>query len=805
MRIQVRTILAMATAVLVGVTLIGCAATIEGNGLPVASGITLVNRGRPKAFIVVTAAAMEKDAKDPTARKIAGAARELQTYIEKISGATLPIVADTRSMKGPLILVGRSRLTDAMGVKIPEGVTHSRREEGFVIVCRDNRLVLAGNNDGPYRGTEYAVYAFLERLGVRWFMPGEFGESVPRMGTIRFAKVQIVEKPDFVKRIWWGGWTPRVKKLDDQNRAWKLRMRMSTGDMFAIPSDGSVESIVDPGLFKTRPELFAMNLNGTRNPHAPSYSHPGAVQVAARIIKEHFRKYPDRNSFGFSPHDGYPRDYDPQTLKLHQGFVQLGGRPGVPRDASSTEEWITFANNVAREVRKDFPHVYIATNGYANRDIPPEGMDLDDHMVIMFAPIWCCTLHAYDDPHCWQKVRQGQMLKRWCELSDNVLIYGYPYNMLVSGLTPLPEFTKLRRDFALMKKWGVMGFLDETREVLAECGIASRYLRARLYWNADADVDAILDDFFDKWYGAAAGSAKAFWFALDEAVANTPMHGHEDRIMPEVYTPALLRQLDRHIAEAEKLADTKRTRLHVRADRLTFEHLEAYMALSAARRAGDYAEVIRQGKNMLEIRGKTHAINPWYFWHDESSFSGVWDWTITDRMKFYQGVLDRISGKTGDLVAMLPEKAMFRTDPHDDGKFERWHEPGFNEKGWQPILTTRPFFVQDDDLLNERGHPYVGFIWYRLKAHVPESTRGRKVKLYVPTLATEAWAWVNGQYVGHRPYQESYIRPAHMEVDVTDAIRPGQTNVIAIRVSTNMAPAQAAEGLLSRVVLYAPK
>ena len=73
----------------------------------------------------------------------------------------------------------------------------------------------------------------------------------------------------------------------------------------------------------------------------------------------------------------------------------------------------------------------------------------------MFAAIWSCTLHAYDDDHCWQKVRQGRMLKDWCEMCKNVWIYGYNYQMLVSGLTPLPETRKLRRDFPLMKKWGL--------------------------------------------------------------------------------------------------------------------------------------------------------------------------------------------------------------------------------------------------------------------------------------------------------------------------------------------------------------
>ena len=76
--------------------------------------------------------------------------------------------------------------------------------------------------------------------------------------------------------------------------------------------------------------------------------------------------------------------------------------------------------------------------------------------------------------------------------------------------------------------------------------------------------------------------------------------------------------------------------------------------------------------------------------------------------------------------------------------------------------------------------------------------------LYAPIVETEAWCWVNGVYVGHRPYREAYIRPAEMELDVTDAIRPGQINQIAIRVNTGLGAAQASSGLMSRMFLYAP-
>jgi len=463
-----------------------------------------------------------------------------------------------------------------------------------------------------------------------------------------------------------------------------------------------------------------------------------------------------------------------------------------------------FVNQVAAEVHAEFPQAYIATNGYANRNLPPEGVPLDKRLVIMFAAIWSCTLHGYDDDHCWQKVRQGQMLKRWCELCPNVWIYGYNYNMLVSGLTPLPEFTKLRRDFPLMKKWGVMGFHDESRNVWAEAGIASRYLRAQLEWEAEADVDAILDDFFAKWYGRAARPMKAFYVALDEAVTRTPLHGHEDRIMPEVYTPELLARLRQLVAQAEQLADAERDKLHVRADRLIHEHLVAYMDLAAAEAAGNFAAAVAQADKMLTLRGQLHAISPFFIWPDEKGYhTGVWYWTISDRTKYYQSLVDKTSGKAGTLVALAPRQVPFRTDPHEEGIFAGWQQPGLDETGWALVDTTRPFYRQGFD--DARGYPYVGHIWYRIKVDVPATAQGKKIMLSVPVVVTEAWCWVNGTYAGHRPYQEAYIRPAEMELDITPLVRPGQPNVVAIRVDTSLSPAQAAEGLQSRVFLYTPK
>jgi hypothetical protein len=768
----------------------------------------LVQNGAPRATIVIAQSAINPAKEDASAQKVSIAAHDLQDYIRKISGATLPIVDDKSTFTGNVILVGKSHATDQLKSEISSGLTPERKEEGFLIEGKNNHLVLAGNDAGPYHGTEYAVYNFLNRLGVRWFMPGDFGEYVPQQQTIEFADITIREKPDFIQRNWWEHTTPEMAALE---RRWKIRNGMNPDNVFATPTDSSVRNyIAAPDLAKTEPELFAKNSDGSVNPHLPNLSNPKTIDIAAQIVEKYFHDHPEEDSIGIAPDDGMPRDFTSDTVKRNQGFSNLGGREGVPDEMSATEEWIAWINGVTREVNKIYPNKIITTNGYANRNMPPFGVTINPHVSIMFAAIWSDTLHAYDDPQSWQMERQGQVLKRWCELNNKVWIYGYDYTMLASGLTPVPITRKLARDFPLMKKWGVVGFNDETRNIWAESGIPTKYIRAHLEWNANADVNALENDFYSKWYGAAAKPARAFWDAIEIAIENSPIQGHEDRVMPYIYSPELMQELAKDASAAERAADTPRDKLHVQIDRLIYQHLQAYVAMNKGDFHGDYAEAALQANLMLTIRPKLAAINSFLITPSEKNpngtvnySSGIWYWGVADRTAYYQKLVDMQSGKTGTLVAALPENAAFSTDPKDAGRFAGWYQSNWDTSKWKTVTTTKPFYLQG--YMDKSGYPYLGDVWYQFKVNVPETARGQKVLLSAPVVETEAWAWVNGKYIGHRPYRESYERPNQLELDASDALKPGQVNVITIRVSTSLNSTAEAGGLIGRLFLYSPK
>lgn len=185
-------------------------------------------------------------------RSVRLAARELQAYVKKITGATLEIVTEP---SGPRPATGEGRVTVFVGESRyaqRAGVTAAGLEhDAFRIVSGDGWLALVGDDDdftpiepwarsrsqwqnekrqewdaiaGGYwnnpvgqrlevdyredldlwrydrRGSLNAVYEFLRGLGVRWYMPGELGEIVPEFDTIELPEIDRTVEPEIEVR-----------------------------------------------------------------------------------------------------------------------------------------------------------------------------------------------------------------------------------------------------------------------------------------------------------------------------------------------------------------------------------------------------------------------------------------------------------------------------------------------------------------------------------------------------------------------------------------------------------------------------
>jgi len=144
-----------------------------------ADELVLADNGQSAYRIVVAADA------SPSTRH---GAEELQTFLEQITGAKLPVVADTEPPGEQEIILGDNRHLRSLGLQIDfKELGH----EGYVIRTVGKHLVIAG---GALRGNMYGVYGLLEdHLGCRWFAPGV--SRIPKRGRLAIGPIDEVQVP----------------------------------------------------------------------------------------------------------------------------------------------------------------------------------------------------------------------------------------------------------------------------------------------------------------------------------------------------------------------------------------------------------------------------------------------------------------------------------------------------------------------------------------------------------------------------------------------------------------------------------
>ncbi|MBM3290412.1 MAG: DUF4838 domain-containing protein, partial [Candidatus Hydrogenedentes bacterium] len=463
--------------------------------VPIAAAKTgrtvLVDRGKPAAAIVVAG---------PCSGPAQRAAEELGRYVERMSGVRLPIQTEGTPIEGAAIYIGKTQALRDAGIKVPSGFTHEMNEEGYVIRSVAGGLLLAGNEDGPYLGTVYAVYDLLDRLGCRWYFPGAYGETIPKRDTIEIGPIDVVERPDFrFRNIWYSGWMPVTDEQSDAFAVWRERNRMNSLSGLSLPGDGSITRLAPAEkFFESHPNIYAVNEKGERVKDMLCLSEPETLRIAANTIVDEFRADPDVWTYGFAPPDGHPRCHCARCTAAEPGFTGKGFG-----DPSLSDTWFKFANAVAKEVYKEFPDRWLFTNGYANRVRPPEGVGpLSPNLGIQSAMIDSCTFHRIGDPHCWHRQVYRTVLDRWTRDLKSVFIYDYDPGKSLDNL-PFPILHTLSNDMRYYKERGVWGFWTEGNNNWMVTHL-NYYVRSKLMWNVNADVKAIVRDYCERFYGAAA-------------------------------------------------------------------------------------------------------------------------------------------------------------------------------------------------------------------------------------------------------------------------------------------------------------
>jgi hypothetical protein len=451
-------------------------------------------------------------------------------------------------------------------------------EDGYAIQSGGRAVTILG---GSPRGTLYGAYDFVERvLGVRWFMPTALGEDVVPRKTIPVPELSLVKNPAFpsVSGFTWAG-SPGAED-------WELRMRVKVGKATSFGHNWYNIYPYTKETFDKNPEMFAL-VDGKRGSSTQlCSSNPEVVRLSAEAARRYFKANPDSPLFSISPNDGSGWCQCDRCRKIDALY-------GVT-DGTLADRFVHYANEVLTDLEKTNPGKHVGIYAYAEYIAPPQRARPRPGYVTAVAhmPWEFCQVHAIDDPSCESNRRYLGYLAGWAGLTKHVGVYDYYGHFF--AFTPWPIVHSIRRDIPLFKKLGIERFTSETQQNWANQGI-NFYVAAKLVEDPSRDVDALLADYFSRFYGRAGAPMRRYFDLWEEAMQNTGAAGDRGYAWLSMFTPALVARAALILHEAEELAakDSEKIRSRVAFSRLGFGYTEAYANMLDASLRKDVRGVLR--------------------------------------------------------------------------------------------------------------------------------------------------------------------------------------------------------------------
>ena len=488
-----------------------------------AESFTLVD-GKTRAVIAISAKPSEAEL---------FAASEIASYVERMSGAKLEIVQTDTPPEGAIVL----RCWKKDLPLTPSTLEGGLGDEGYSIAAEGGRLVLAGARD---RSVLYATYDLLQRLGCRWLAPkyefyGDKAEIVPKKAKLVIELDKpVVEMPKmkFRKLYVEEGHSHNNENLR-QMVEWMSKSRENT---LVVPTDyqgqGRVKwdnfrKALTPELrkrdiqievgghgyqnfinaempeVKAHPEWLGMDATGQRSEaHGRVFcsSNPDAVAFLTKNVVTYLKAHPEIDIFDFWPPDG-------SKWCECAACTQMG----TPADRQSR-----LVAQVITEARKQGIKARFECIAYAVYTQPPVDPPMDKSVLIDFCPIGQCFEVQIYDPTSAKNAEYASAIQAWKKsFAGDMSVYSY-YRKYAWESLPIIIPHYMQADLKWYMKIGSAGISSYSEPGDWLTYELNHYTMARLAWNPDADVDAIVSEFCVSRFGKLAGSVGKLYAALED-------------------------------------------------------------------------------------------------------------------------------------------------------------------------------------------------------------------------------------------------------------------------------------------------
>lgn len=525
---------------------------------PASADITLVEDGRPRAEIVISAA--------PT-RMQRLAAHEFRQQVEKITGARLPLL-NQPSGAAVKVFIGESPACPVKAEGLKEGAYRIVTGPDWLALVGDdrdytpaepwarsntdvpraqaewekivgapygmpmpglykNKLKLPGDTGLPdgapapaksehleiwsfdERGSFNAVCGLLYRLGARWFLPGELGEVLPSMRTLRIPATDETVRPDFRLRQF----NTRFGVVGTDAALWMMRLGFRNDERFEI-AHGLARMTNREEVFAKHPDWFA--LYGSKRDFRPGDSKSQLCYSNEELLRETVRQARVKlDTYGFETVSIMPPDAYTAICQCEKCRGKDDPSRGE-RGLLSDHVW-DFVNRVAREIAKTHPKARVLNCAYGTYTLPPARIDkLEPNVQVCIVggrrPVNKAGAKGAGEA-APEALRAGWAAKTGLPL---MIFENYPFT---DRGWYLPSFSARALVDTVKASKGLSEGEDiwlTVRQDFDRVNIGFNhflvYFTARSYWGGqDIDGEAMLSDYCERFYGPAAASMHDFF------------------------------------------------------------------------------------------------------------------------------------------------------------------------------------------------------------------------------------------------------------------------------------------------------
>ncbi len=475
-----------------------------------AQHFALVNKGKSKCTIIIP--------ERPTVVEVE-AAMVLRDYIQRISGLILPMATDKSAPVNGEVLIGNVNRPETKTVPMDK-----LGEDGLFIQSTSRNLLITGGTD---KGVLYGVYTFLEKyLGCRKYSAAV--TYVPKKKTIVLDLISDLQVPAFAYREE----LYPANARDPEYMAWhKLDSHSTlpdTGNKWGswVHTFNSLLSTKEYG--ESNPEYFSFydgerhsGNNSRGRPEAQlCLSNPDVLEIVCKNLQASIDENPTAVYWSVSQNDNVNYCRCPECAALDEkyaavppGSIQYSTHPNEYYSPLGMGSLLTFVNKVAER----FPDKIISTLAYQHTRVPPKGILPRENVNIMLCSIESIrnvSLQEGDPVFC-------KDLVGWTKLTKNIIVWDYvvQFRNLIS---PFPNLHTLQPNLRFLRDNGVSAVFEQgSPETGGEFQELKAYLLAKLMWNPDLDVNAVIDDFLSGYYGDASKFIREYADLLHDNMARS--------------------------------------------------------------------------------------------------------------------------------------------------------------------------------------------------------------------------------------------------------------------------------------------